>query len=141
MPAVRKRPCSICRRWFRPDPRVGARQHACGRPECQTVRRKKTQAQWRAKNPDYGAGYRLQRRSAQERAPEPLRVPAPLNRLPWDVAKDELGSKAADFLGVMSTLMVRNAKDQIRSHLIDATKLPGALPPSDGKDQCAPAPY
>ena len=141
MPAPRKRPCSICRRWFRPDPRVGARQRACGKPDCQAARRKKTQARWRAKNPDYAAGYRLQRRNSQERAPEPLRVPAPLNRLPWDVAKDEIGGKATDFLGVMGTLLVRSAKDQIRLHLIDATRLPGALPPPDGKDPCPPAAY
>jgi hypothetical protein len=141
MSAPRKRPCSICRRWFRPDARVGARQDACGTRECQTARRKKTQARWRAKNPDYGAGYRLQRRSAQERAPEPLRVPAPLNRLPWDVAKDEFGGKATDFLSVMGALLVRSAKDQIRVHLVDARRLPGALPPLGGKDPCASAPY
>ena len=141
MPAPRKRPCCICRRWFRPDPRVGARQRACGKPDCQAARRKKTQARWRAKNPDYAAGYRLQRRNSQERAPEPLRVPAPLNRLPWDVAKDEIGGKATDFLGVMGTLLVRSAKDQIRLHLIDPKTLPGALPAPDEKDPCAPAAY
>ena len=137
----RKRPCSICRRWFHPHPRVGARQHACGQPECQTARRKKTQAQWREKNPDYAAGYRLQQRSAQERPPEPLRVPPPLDRLPWDVAKDEFGGKATDFLGVMGALLIRSAKDQIRLHLIDAKRLPGPLPPPDGKDACPPAAY
>jgi hypothetical protein len=52
MPAARKRPCSICRRWFRPDPRVGLRQHTCGKPDCQAARRRKTQARWRTKNPD-----------------------------------------------------------------------------------------
>jgi len=105
------------------------------------ARRKKTQARWRAKNPDYAAGYRLQRRNSQERAPEPLRVPAPLNRLPWDVAKDEIGGKATDFLGVMGAFLVRSAKDQIRMHLVDAKRLPGALPTPDGKDPCAPAAY
>jgi len=139
MPAPPKRPCSICRRWFRPDPRVGARQHACGKRECQRARREKTQARWRAKNPDYAAGYRVQRRSAQERVPELLRVPAPLNRLPWDIAKDEIGGKATDFLAVMGTLLVRSAKDQIRLHLLDAARLSGALPSRDGKDPCAPA--
>ena len=141
MPAPRKRPRSICRGWFRPDPRVGARQRACGTPDCQAARRKKTQARWRARNPDYAAGYRLQRRNSQERAPEPLRVPAPLNRLPWDVAKDEIGGKATDFLGVMGTLLVRSAKDQMRLHLVDATRVPGALPFPDGKDPCPPAAY
>jgi hypothetical protein len=64
MPAPRKRPCSICRQWFRPNSRVGPRQHACSKSECQTPRRKKTQANWRAKNPEYAAGYRLQQRGA-----------------------------------------------------------------------------
>ena len=139
--AARKRPCSICHHWFRPDPRVGVRQHACGKPECQTARRKTTQARWRAKNPDYATGYRLQQRSAQERPAEPLRVPAPLNRLPWDIAKDEIGGKAADFLGVMGALLVRSTKDQIRLHLIEPTRVPNALPPPAGKDPCVPAAY
>src|SRR5215471_8936517 len=141
MPAPRKRPCSICRRWFRPYPRVGARQRACGKPDCQAARRKKTQARWRAKNPDYAAGYRLQRRNSQERTPEALRVPAPLNRLPWDLAKDEIGGKATDFLGVMSALLVRSAKDQIRPHAADSRRVPGALPAPAAKDSCPAAPY
>lgn len=44
MSEARKRPCTICRRWFRPDARVGVRQRACTNPECQTARRRKTQA-------------------------------------------------------------------------------------------------
>lgn len=97
MPQARKRPCSICRRWFRPDPRVGDRQHACQKPECQAARRKKTQARWRAANPDYAAAYRIQQRQAQEQAPEPLRVPAPLNRLPWIWRKTRSAAKPLIF--------------------------------------------
>ena len=29
------RPCLVCARWFRPNPRVGNRQHACSDPACQ----------------------------------------------------------------------------------------------------------
>src|ERR1039458_9946960 len=86
MPAARKRPCAICRRWFRPDARIGSRQHACGKPECQTSRRQKTQASWRRRNPGYAIAYRIDQRAAQtESPPEPLRMPAPLNQLPWDM--------------------------------------------------------
>lgn len=141
MPALRKRPCSICRQWFRPDPRVGARQHSCTRPECQAARRKKTQAQWRANNPDYAAGYRLQQRAAQQESPEPLRVPAPLNRLPWDLAKDQFGSQSADFLAVMSSLLLRAAEDQIRPYLTDPAQVARALPPPAEKDQIPLAAY
>ena len=92
-------------------------------------------------NPDYAAGYRIQRRSAQQRPPEPLRLPVPLNQLPWDLAKDEFGGKAADFLGVMGALLIRSAKDQIRRHRIDPTRVPDTLPPSSARDQFLLAPY
>jgi hypothetical protein len=66
MPKAGKRPCTICRRWFRPNPRVGVRQHACGQPECQSARRQKTQASWRRRNPDYAIAYRIQQRAVTE---------------------------------------------------------------------------
>src|ERR1051325_11333271 len=134
MPALRTRPCSICRGWFRPDPRVGAREGSCSKPECEAARRKKTQGRWRAKNPDYAAGYCLQRRHVQEQPPEPLRVPPPLNRLPWDLAKDEFGGQAADFLAVMGALVVRSAKDQMCRYVADPTRVPRGHPAAGEKD-------
>src|SRR5215831_18397424 len=129
MPDARKRPCAICRRWFRPDPRVGDRQHACGQPQCQAKRRRKTQANWRHRNPDYAVGYRLQQRKAQtDPAPEPLRLPPPLNQLPWDLAKDQFGVQGADFIGVLGALLVRTAKDQLRTHALESVGLGGTLP-------------
>ena len=141
MPDARKRPCTICRHWFRPDPRVGARQRACRKPECQVARRKQTQARWRAANASYATAYRMQLRHAAKPPPEPLRVPAPLNRLPWDLAKDELGGKGADFIGVVSTLLLHTAKDQFREYLLDPTRVADALPAPAAKDQMPPPPY
>ena len=125
-----KRPCRICRRWFQPDPRVGGRQHTCGKPECQTIRRQKTQASWRARNPDYAAAYRIDQRHPGPPAPppEPLRLPPPLAKLPWDLAKDQFGPKGADFIGVMSALVLRATKDQIASYLVDAKRVSATLP-------------
>ena len=141
MSDTRKRPCCICRHWFRPDPRVGARQRACRKPECQTVRRRRTQARWRAANPAYAVAYRIDRRNTQKPPPELLRVPAPLTRLPWDLVKDEFGAKGADFLGVVSTLLLRSAKDQFLAYRVEQTGVPGTLPPSAGKDQMRSPPY
>ena len=129
MPEARKRPCAICRRWFRPNARVGSRQHACGKPECQVSRRQKTQASWRRRNPGYAIAWRIDQRAAQiHPPPEPLRLPPPLNQLPWEFAKDQFGSQRSDFIGVMGTLIVRSAKDQFQTYLIDSTRLSGALP-------------
>lgn len=133
MPEARKRPCIICRRWFRPDPRVGARQHTCRKPDCQTARRQKTQAEWRRRNPDYGTAYRLQQRATQKPPAEPLRMPKPLNRLPWDVAKDQFGAEGADFIGVLGTLLLGVAKDQFRPYFIDLTGVAGTLRPPPEK--------
>ena len=128
MPEARKKPCRICRRWFHPDPRVGDRQRACGKPDCQTARRQKTQASWRDRNPGYSIAWRIDQRGAQVQPPEPLRLPAPLNQLPWNVAKDQFGVQGADFIGVMGALLVRTAKDQMRPYLFDSKRLPGGLP-------------
>ena len=129
MPEARKRPCAICRRWFRPDARVGDRQHACGKPGCQISRRQKTQASWRRRNPGYAIAWRIDQRATQTQSPpEPLRLPPPLNQLPWGLAKDQFGSQRADFIGVMGALIVRSAKDQFRAYPVDSTRLSGTLP-------------
>ena len=130
---ARKKPCRICRRWFHPDARVGDRQRACGNPECQTGRRRKTQADWRKRNPDYIIAWRLDQRAAQTPPPEPLRFPTPLNQLPWEFAKDQFGPQGSDFIGVMSTLILRAAKDQIRPYLIEGARLPSTLLPAREK--------
>jgi hypothetical protein len=133
MPEARKKPCRICRRWFRPDPRVGGRQRACSKPDCQTARRRKTQASWRNRNPGYSIAWRIDQRAAQTEPPEPLRLPAPLHQLPWNVAKDRFGLQGADFIGVMGALLLRTAKDQIRLYLVDPTRLPSTHPPPPQK--------
>ena len=120
---------------------MGPRQHTCGKSECQAERRKRTQANWRAKNPEYAAGYRIQQRAAQEQPPEPLRLPQPLRQLPWDLAKDEFGQKGSDFIGVMGSLLVRSAKDPFRSYVVDLATTPSPIPPPAEKDQFQPAPY
>src|SRR5450631_2162708 len=121
-----KRPCSICRQWFLPEPRVRDRQRACAKPECQASRRQKTQASWRRRNRGYALTRRIDRRAAQPS--EPLRLPAPLDQLPWDVAKDQFGSQGADFIAVMGALIVRTAKDSWAAYLIDPARLPSRLP-------------
>ena len=107
-----KRPCRICRRWFVPDRRVGRRQRACSAATCQIARRAKTQASWRRRNPDYFIARRIQERGKQDRPPEPLRLPAPLSQLPWDIAQDEFGVKGADFIGIMGALLQDAAQDE-----------------------------
>jgi len=114
MADARKRPCCICRRWFRPDPRIGSRQRACGRPECQVARRKKKQKAWRERNPDYFIARRIQDRSRQDRPPEPLRLPIPLSRLPWDIAQSQFRAYVIEDSRLTDTLPSGSAQSQMR---------------------------
>ena len=53
----------MCGELFQADRRVGARQRACGRPECQQKRRQQTQRRWRQRHPDYFVDRRLRQRA------------------------------------------------------------------------------
>jgi hypothetical protein len=135
MPDAAKKPCRICRHWFRPDVHIGTRQHTCSRPECQKARRKKTQAAWRARNPDYFLALRIQARAQCEQPPEPLCLPTPLSKLPWDIAQDEFGIRGADFIGAMGALLLQAKKDQFKGQVVDSVRFRGTLPGFQEKDQ------
>jgi len=135
MPDAGKRPCCICRRWFRPDPRVGSRQRACGKPECQATRRVQTQRNWRESRPDYFTARRIRERGEQARSPEPLRLPPPLNRLPWDIAQDQFGVEGTDFIGILSTVLLRVAQDQFKAYPPGKTGFADTLPAKTAQDQ------
>ena len=138
MPDAGKRPCCICRRWFRPDPRIGSRQRACRNPECQAARRVQTQRKWRESRPDYFTARRIRERGEQDRPPEPLRLPPPLSRLPWDIAQDEFGVQGADFIGILGTVLLRVAQDQFTGYSADNTGLAGTLRRKATQDQIQP---
>jgi hypothetical protein len=123
---VHKRPCRVCHKWFQPDPRVGDRQRVCTSAACQVARRKKTQAAWRERNPEYFVARRLKQRTAlvlppPAPPPAPLRVPPPLDRLPWDVAQDEFGVQGADFIVVLGKVLLGAVQDQRRVQVADTS--------------------
>jgi hypothetical protein len=170
MPSRRKRPCCICHRWFLPDNRVGSRQRTCGRLECCQQRRRKMQAAWRVRNPDYFAARRLQARMTPDaplsppaqagrssqaalsspptssppistRPPAPLRLRAPLNQLPWDIAQSEFGPQGADFIGVLAGLLLRETQFQLAAYRVDSTADAATLRPLAAQSPIPPAAY
>ena len=50
---------------------------------------------------------------AEERRPPPLRLPGVLGRLPWDLAQDEIGVQATDWIGLVARVVLTAAKDEI----------------------------
>jgi hypothetical protein len=138
MPDAPKRPCCICRRWFRPDPRIGPRQRACRNPDCQVARRRKKQKKWRERHPDYFIARRILDRKKEDRTPEPLRLPPPLSRLPWDIAQSEFSSQQTDFIGLLGAVLHKDAQSQFKAYLADSSRVADTLPPSSAQSQIQP---
>lgn len=51
---------------------------------------------------------------AEDRRPPPLRLPGVLGRLPWDLAQDEIGVQATDWVGLAARVVLSAAKAEIR---------------------------
>jgi hypothetical protein len=64
---VVEKECPYCECRFKPDPRVGKRQKACGKKRCLKKRHDESHLRWRTKNPDaYEGRYSLVRRWLDE---------------------------------------------------------------------------
>jgi hypothetical protein len=67
--------CQFCGRFFRPDPRVGARQTSCRREICRKARKLRAQHRWTEHNPRYFRGrypYVKQWRVARKTTPRTM---------------------------------------------------------------------
>ena len=89
---ARKRPCSICRRWFRPHPRLKDRQKTCGAPACKNEWHKKKCAEWNKANSDYFRSNYLQKKLDPET--QTTQVKSRLKTgLPLDRVQEVIGIK------------------------------------------------
>ena len=112
----KKRPCSVCRRWFLPDVRVGARQRACDRAECQRERHRRADRAWRAANRDYDRDRRWREtiaaaKAKPESAPPAPNAPPPTPGLPWEVVQDEMGVEARVIIAGIVRVIGRHVQD------------------------------
>lgn len=88
----RKRPCRVCRKWFMPDRRAGARQKVCGSSACQVERHRRACESWRHRHRDYDRERRLREHVRVEVEPAPARpVLDPLPEIAWPRVRDAVG--------------------------------------------------
>jgi hypothetical protein len=80
----------------------------------------------------------MDQRRSEERTPEPLRVPPPLNELPWDIAQDQFGVQGADFIGHMGIVLLRAAQDQFKAYIADSKGAADTLQHTPAQDQIRP---
>lgn len=97
------------------------------------ARRKRKQKQWRERHPDYFIARRILDRSKEDRTPEPLRLPSPLNRLPWDIAQSQFGRQGTDFIGILGAVLVNDAQSQFEAYAADSSRVTDTLAPSSAQ--------
>jgi hypothetical protein len=51
------------------------------------------------------------------RRPAAIRMGAPLDRVPWELAQDEIGVQVTDLIGVVAKVLLRATQDEIRVQL------------------------
>ena len=107
----KKRPCCICRRWFRPHPRVGDRQRTCGRDECQRKLHRRNCKDWHDRNQDYDRETRLRARLKRGKEKGPYLEPA--QGLNWEVARDEIGLEPLVVIDEFAQVAHNMARDEM----------------------------
>lgn len=139
----RKRPCSICRRWFLPDARVGARQRACKREDCQRQRHRRADQRWRAANRDYDRDRRWRETIAAAKeepsaAPLAANAPPPTSGLPWDVVQDEMGIQGRVIIAGVVRVMGLFVQDEMRKEVPKIVEGIVRVPHRAGQDEIDP---
>ena len=126
---MKKRPCKVCRRWFRPNPRVGDVQMTCGRPKCKREWHRKKCAEWNRKNREYFKEIYLNNKilaaSAKTENPDnQQKVKGKTTRtrfnvgLPWQEIQEVMGVKQLVIIEYIIHLLLRAFKEPIKAQAI-----------------------
>lgn len=114
----------MCRRWFLPDARVGARQRACDREECQRERHRRADRAWHAANRDYDRDRRWREtlaaaKAKPEAAPPAPNAPPPSPGLPWEVVQDEMGVEGRVIIAGIVRVIGQHVQDEMRRQVAE----------------------
>lgn len=130
----RKRPCRICGKWFKPNPRLGERQRTCGDKECQRQWHARKCREWNRKNIPYfqeiylGKCLALCDPPAGQATAAPLDVAAP-NPLPATSVQEVISIQHIVIIKYLLRLPIHRLQEVIDSQLTDITinnwRLPG----------------
>ena len=83
------RPCRVCGGWFKPNRRVGNRQHVCDDPECQKEWHRRACAKWRKRSKDDRQAAKVARQVLKE--PDGRPALDPLVAIDWKGVRKVVG--------------------------------------------------
>lgn len=112
-----KRPCSICRKWFRPDVRQKGRQKTCG-PDCQRELHRRQCEAWNQKNKaDHKNNYldkKLEKAGEQKTQSSAVLLQRRTPVLPMEVIVKEYGIKSAVIVQYLVRQIINQTNVKIR---------------------------
>lgn len=134
---ARKRPCSVCRRWFVPQRRVGGRQRVCSAEGCQTERHRRACERWHEQHPEYDRERRLRERVRRESGPgEPL-ARDPLTEVAWEAARDAVGLEVSVIVEETAKVLAGWARDALHAQSMEIMKKRAKVMPVPARDAMA----
>jgi len=122
----KKRPCRICRRWFRPHARLKDRQKTCGDPACQKEWHRRTCARWNKDNGEYFKEIYLDKKLKAEVACRDSTGPlARKSRfpgaLPREIVQEVIGTQHLIIIEYFGQLLLRRVQEALRAQPFDNT--------------------
>jgi len=132
----KKRPCSICRKWFLPAAHQATRQTTCGSKECRREKHRRACRDWRRCNPDYDRDRRLRDRLTKEDTEETLALSRvdPLSRLDQSVVRDAIGLEGSVIIEESSGVIVKWVRDALEAETEQRRGFPRRLIPPGLRD-------
>lgn len=119
----RKRPCSICRKWFLPDVRQAGRQKTCS-SKCSRELHRRSCAKWNRKNIAYFKSNYLDKKLEKDSRSPPdstqpdvkaYTSPTPKSRvnlnLPRDVIRDKIGGHGLIIMEYLTEQIFRRIRN------------------------------
>lgn len=128
---ARKRPCRICRHWFRPHPRAGDRQQVCSRADCQRERHRHACQRWRQREAPAERAHRLRQRLRGEVGSG---QGAAALRVSWNVVRDAVGLEVAVIIEEISRLLEDVVRDAVHRQVGVAVRESRQVLPTGRRD-------
>ena len=110
-----KRPCCICRKWFKPNVRQKGRQKTCANPDCMSERHRRKCQEWNKKNKTDSKTNYLEKKIevSQKKIKEgdkSIATGSQLPILPYEILLNEYGIKHLVILRYLIFLTIRESR-------------------------------
>jgi len=136
--SYRKKPCRVCRKWYKPSARGGHRQKTCGETLCRRAWHAKSCREWREANPDIAVADRLGVKLEAAKERKEARDIGPKLGYPAREATEILGIKGATLLHFVLGQLLRRVRDEVGAYPPDKWSLGSKVPARMPRDEVAP---